>query len=147
MRSLPFGRFWVASWIVCSAGCRGADTIEVSAPVNATLVNAAAVHEAPTPATEASCGNSGLPDCPLQRWMKGTLQAYQRAGDHERMARALGELAQHAPPGYAGWQDSAERGAKLAASHDDAAIKQVCKDCHQNQRARYRKERRSAPVW
>lgn len=79
--------------------------------------------------------------------MKGTLQAYQRAADYERMGHAFSELAQHAPAGYATWQSLAERGATLAASKDDAAIKQVCKDCHQSHRAHYRRERRAAPVW
>jgi hypothetical protein len=142
MRALRFGLLCVMSCLVGSVGCNSGDSVQAAA-----AASRPAVDEAASPAPEASCGNTGLPDCPLQRWMKGTLQTYQRAGDHERMARAFGELAQHAPPGYDGWQSAAERGAKLAASQDDAAVKQVCKDCHQSQRARYRKEHRSAPVW
>lgn len=107
---------------------------------------AAATHTA-TPPTAAACGNAGLPDCPMQRWMKATLQTYQRAGDHERLVRTFNELAEHTPAGYDTWKALAQRGADAAAHEDVAAVKQVCKDCHQAHRARYRQERRNAPVW
>lgn len=105
-----------------------------------------AAAEAPAP-TGGRCGNKGQPDCPLQRWMKSTLQTYQRSGDHERLARAFRELAAHTPAGFDTWKAQSERGAKLAASKDAEGIKQVCKDCHQDHRARYRRELREAPVW
>jgi hypothetical protein len=93
------------------------------------------------------CGQTGSPDCPLQRWMKSTLQTYQRAGDHARLARTLNELAQHAPAGYPGWKAIAERGAQAASRNDDDALRQICKECHQNYRARYRKDSRAAAIW
>jgi RNA polymerase-interacting CarD/CdnL/TRCF family regulator len=83
----------------------------------------------------------------MQRWMKATLQTYQRAGDQERLARAFNELADHAPAGYDTWQALAKQGADAAARSDVAAVKQVCKDCHHAHRSRFRKERRSAPTW
>jgi hypothetical protein len=100
-----------------------------------------------TTKTQASCGRLGLPDCPLQSWMKSTMQAYQRASDYDRLSRAFGELARHAPTGYADWQVQAQRGAELAEKRDDAALKQACKNCHDAHRARYRKERRGEPLW
>jgi hypothetical protein len=111
---------------------------------------AAAVEQPPEQvpaAASGTCGSKGQPDCPLQRWMKSTLQTYQRAGDYERLARAFGELGAHAPAGYDSWKTQAEHGAQLAAKQDADGIKQVCKDCHQEHRARFRKERREAPAW
>jgi hypothetical protein len=101
-----------------------------------------------SPAKEAPrCGDKGLPDCPLQRWMKGTMQTYQRAGDHARLAGAFRELAEHAPSGFESWKSQAERGAQLALDKNDDGVKQICKDCHNEHRSRYRKELRGAPLW
>lgn len=97
-------------------------------------------------AVSGECGHSGVPDCPLQNWMKSTLQTYQRAADYDRLGRSLSELAEHAPKNYAGWQDLAKRGARAAAAKDDAAVRQVCKDCHAQHRARYRRELRAQTV-
>jgi hypothetical protein len=106
-----------------------------------------AVTRTETQPSAAGCGSTGSPDCPLQRWMKATLQAYQRGRDDERLSRAFHELAEHAPEGYADWRMRAEHGAELAAKHDPDAVKQVCKDCHSAHRSRYRTERRAAAIW
>lgn len=124
--------------LACLTGCRPATKVEASE--QSTDKPAAA-----GPATQ--CGKSGLPDCPLQRWMKATLQTYQRANDYDRLARAFGELAEHAPDGYDGWKSTSQRGAERAAAKDDAAVRQICKDCHGTHRTRYRNERRAAPTW
>jgi hypothetical protein len=39
--------------------------------------------------TAAVCGSKGQPDCPLQGWMKATVQAYLKAGDKQRLATSL----------------------------------------------------------
>jgi hypothetical protein len=99
------------------------------------------------PTAAAPCGGAGLADCPLQQWMKATLQTYQRAGNYDRIARSMQELRAHAPAGFDGWADLAARGAAAAQKQDAAALRQVCKDCHETQRARYRRERRAQPLF
>jgi hypothetical protein len=114
-------------------------------------ISSSAAHAAPVAlplaAASSECGRSGLPDCPLQDWMKATLQAYQRAADYDHLGQAFANLARHAPKGYSGWQDAATRGAQAARNKDDAALRQVCKDCHTQHRARYRREHRALLPW
>ena len=93
----------------------------------------------------AACGGTGLPDCPLQHWMKATLQAYQREGNFERMAGALDQLQAHAPEGYGNWAEVSGNAAAAARKQDIAAVRQACKTCHDEHRGRYRRERRDAP--
>ena len=90
----------------------------------------------------AACGGKGQPDCPLQQWMKATLQTYQRERAFDRMASAFDQLAAKAPDGYAKWADVAEAGAKASRAHDEAGVRQACKTCHDDHRQRYRQERR-----
>jgi hypothetical protein len=90
-----------------------------------------------------ACGEADQPDCPLQGWMKSTLQAYMIAGDTERMARAFDELAEHAPPGYATWKAEAEAGARAARRGDLNEVRAQCKVCHDANRSRYRRELRT----
>jgi hypothetical protein len=75
--------------------------------------------------------------------MKATLQTYQKANNYGRLARAFEDLAQHAPANYEGWQDLANRGAEAARNQDEAAVRAACKTCHDEHRARYRRERRA----
>jgi hypothetical protein len=98
-------------------------------------------------AEAASCGSAGLPDCPLQLWMKATLQAHMRRHDYDRLGAALEELAKKAPPGYAGWAESSAEGAAAAARKDEAGVSQSCKACHNQHRDRYRKELRGQAVF
>jgi hypothetical protein len=98
-------------------------------------------------AAAGSCGKTGQPDCPLQSWMKATVQAYLKAGDAERLAAALDTLAEHEPNGYAGWQDAARRGAQAARSGDMLAAKAECKRCHDDHRSRFRAEQRATRLF
>jgi hypothetical protein len=98
-------------------------------------------------AAAGSCGKTGQPDCPLQSWMKANVQADLKAGDAERLATALETLAEHEPNGYAGWQDSARRGAQAARSGDLLAAKAECKRCHDDHRSRFRAELRATRLF
>jgi hypothetical protein len=93
------------------------------------------------------CGDKGLPDCPLQSWMKANLQARLNAGDLRRLAPALDELASRAPAGFAGWKASATRAAEAARRNDVAAVKAECKSCHDQDRSRYRAELRNTHLF
>jgi hypothetical protein len=110
---------------------------------SAGLANEQTVAQGSASAAAGSCGKTGQPDCPLQSWMKATVQAYLKAGDAERLAAALETLAEHEPNGYAGWHDSARRGAQAARSGDLLAAKAECKRCHDDHRSRFRAERRA----
>jgi hypothetical protein len=110
---------------------------------------AAASATPPTSAQGASgaqrCGSLGEPDCPLQQWMKATLQAYlvsASGADHQRLAAALDKLAAAAPAGFPGWSDMARRGAEQARAGDTGAVRQSCTSCHDAHRARFRSELR-----
>src|SRR4051812_19412684 len=57
-------------------------------------------------AASGSCGNPGQPRCPLQEWMRATLQAYlvrDEASNLPRIATALDKLANGSPTEYASW--------------------------------------------
>jgi hypothetical protein len=91
------------------------------------------------------CGSLGEPDCPLQQWMKATLQAYlvsARGADHQRLTAALDKLAAAAPAGFPGWSDMARRGAERARAGDTGGVRQACTGCHDAHRARFRSELR-----
>ena len=79
--------------------------------------------------------------------MKSTLQTYQREKDYARLASSLEKLAANAPDGYGHWKDLALAGATAAQQHDDTALSKNCKACHNEHRPRFRKERRTAPVF
>lgn len=108
---------------------------------------AARAEPRPEPAVVASCGSGGAPDCPLQLWMKATLQAHMRRHDYERLGAALEELGKKEPPGYSGWAESSAEGAAAAARKDEAGVSQSCKTCHDQHRDRYRKELRSQALF
>jgi cytochrome c553 len=79
--------------------------------------------------------------------MKSTLQSYQREKDYARLTTSLEKLAANAPEGYGTWKALALAGAAAAQKHDDSAISKNCKTCHNEHRARFRKERRTEPVF
>lgn len=99
------------------------------------------------PSGEGVCGDKNLPDCPLQQWMKATLKPYVAANDTVRLAGALEQLAEKAPPGFDGWRESAQDAAKSAKGGDIAAVKAACKHCHDAHRNRFRKERRTVAMF
>jgi hypothetical protein len=105
------------------------------------------VTEQPAAAKTADCGSAGKPDCPLQNWMKATLQTYQREKNYERLASSLEELARHAPEGYDGWTDTAKAGLSAARAKDEAGVRQSCKDCHAQLRARFKRELRTTRLF
>lgn len=101
----------------------------------------------PSATAAASCGGKTQPDCPLQGWMKSTLQPYQREKDFARLATELAKLAEHAPEGYANWKETALAGVAAAKQKDETAVSKNCKSCHNEHRTRFRKERRAEPLF
>lgn len=123
-------------------------TLMTALAVTAALSTAGgALAEAPAPAAPPTCGAKGLPDCPLQAWMKGQLQAQLRTQDFGRMAKALDLLAEKAPKGYQGWAESARAGATAARAGDMAGVRASCKTCHDAQRVQWREGMRAAQLF
>lgn len=84
------------------------------------------------------CGAKGQKECPTQRWMKSTVQSYQRANDWDRLALALDELALKEPAGFDGWKAIAEQGAAAARQKNDEGVRQTCRSCHDQHRESFR---------
>lgn len=128
-------RLFLATWIAGVAlGCTEtrASTSRPSEAVRA-------------PVTE--CGGKGLPDCPMQGWMKDSVRAYMNAGDHARLAEALDKLAAHVPAGYSGWELVSKRAADAARAGDMTAVRTECKTCHDQFREKFRAEMRGAALF
>jgi hypothetical protein len=134
-----------AALVLFLSGCGGAS----SAP-NATESSGSTPTQAtantPSSAPNA-CGTDGQPDCPLQRWMKSTLQTYLRNQQYERLGPAFEELAALDMSAYPKWQAFAAAGQRAAGERDGMAVKQSCKGCHDAYRSRYRRERRDHAVF
>ena len=116
------------------------------------LGTVACAHREDTPAmTEGpapkDCGKKGHPDCPLQAWMKSTLQTYLKDEDGEHLAASLEQLAAHEPPGYSGWATAAKDAATRARAGDFSAVKDRCKSCHDEYRSSFRAELRTARLF
>jgi hypothetical protein len=89
------------------------------------------------------CGVAGQPDCPLQGWMKATMTPAISAGDLVRLERDFKRIADFAPPDYGRWKAISGAGADAAAHGDIEGARQACKSCHDEFRARYRRELRA----
>lgn len=128
------------TYVTAAVGCGGASATENGAQAEPVVPTAVARMQ-----VSAACGATGQPDCPLQNWMKATLQTYQKANNYDKLARSFDDLAKHAPASYERWADLASEGAAAARKQDVAAVRAACKTCHDEHRARYRRERRADP--
>ncbi len=108
--------------------------------------SSSAPEQLPRPEREATaslaCGAPGQPECPTQRWMKSTLQAYLRTRDYKRLERSLEELATHTPDGFRDWEEIARRGSRAAGASDEALVRKSCKECHDQHREQFRQQSR-----
>jgi hypothetical protein len=129
----------LAALLLAACGPGGSSDAAASVPAATAPANKPA-------AAVAACGAKSLPDCPTQRWMKATLQTYLRTGDFARLDSALQKLAAAAPPGYAGWKESAEKAQLAARARDAAAVKAQCSGCHDQHRKRFKNELRQTPL-
>lgn len=123
-------------------GCLGAIFVATAIP----LALEACSHRADDrvePAQEigtrsGACGQFGLPDCPLQGWMKANMTPAMSANDAPRLQRAFARVADLGPAGYATWRPIALQGEDAASRGDVEAARRACKECHDEHRPRYR---------
>ena len=94
-----------------------------------------------------TCGKKGLPDCPLQKWMKENMKPALADEDKARLAKAYETLAAHPPAGFTGWDTIARKGADAAQQGDFSTAKAQCKACHDDLRSRFKKELRDKPLF
>jgi hypothetical protein len=143
-RTEPQGRrFWglfgVALGLIACRASEAATTGDERALKSNALAAAASA--------SAACGEPGMAECPTQRWMKATLQAFLRTRDYKRLEASFKELAAHPPAGYERWREMALSGARAAAQRDEEPARKACQDCHDTHRARFRSEMRSTPLF
>jgi hypothetical protein len=97
-------------------------------------------------ASTSSCGASGLPDCPLQGWMKANALRAMSAGDLPRLETAFDRIASFEVSGYPEWKSIAASGKRAAVEGDLEGARRACKQCHDAYRAKYREARRAQPL-
>jgi hypothetical protein len=141
--TLPLGALWLAT--ACSAPAP--DPAQNKSEASPAALAASASAAAALPAPAAGCGKRGLPDCPLQAWMKATLQPSLKSGDLARLVEPLDELARHEPRAFAGWAESARAAAAAARKGDAERVRVECKDCHDRFRSKFRSELRGARLF
>jgi len=97
------------------------------------------------------CGTKGLPDCPLQGWMKQTMSPRIKSSDWAGLAEALDHVGTLAPPdykkaGYENWVTISQDGANAARAAEMNAVKAACRGCHEQYKTKYRAEMRTRPL-
>ena len=141
----------LVAFVVTFASVRGksADARAMPTPPPATqapVVSATAPEPPAKALAEAACGAAGLPECPLQAWMKANAGPAMTAADTKRLERAFTRIAAFSPAGFANWEAIAREGSAAASKGDVEGCRRACKTCHDQHRARYRAERRAAPL-
>lgn len=89
------------------------------------------------------CGEPGRPECPLQRWMDQRLNGPLASEATAQLEKSFRYLAAIAPAEFPDWAAWALNGAESATRGDFEAVKRSCAGCHNDYRARYRKEMRA----
>jgi len=98
------------------------------------------------------CGEKGLPDCPMQLWMKRSATTAIQVAETTALADAFEEMAllnpsrQLAPGEYVNWVSISLDGAAASRMGDITAAKAACRECHAQYRAKYHAELRALPL-
>jgi hypothetical protein len=97
------------------------------------------------------CGAFGMPDCPLQGWMRKNMNPPMKSKDYQGLADSLERAAKLAPPdyakaGYTNWVSIAQDGANAARAAELDAVKAACRGCHEQYKKKYRAEMRLRPI-
>jgi hypothetical protein len=109
-----------------------------------TAATTVATKKAP-PAKVFDCGGKEQKPCPMQGWMKRVMAPASAGDDGAALMKALGYVAEHAPPGYADWTSIAHAGAARAHAGDVDGAKASCKKCHDAYKENYKATMRDRP--
>ncbi len=147
MRLPLCGRIWLATLLLAaSVACEEkAATSAPPAPLRPGPVRTEPVRvepriEPPLPEiTNPTCGQAGMPECPLQLWMDHHLSGPLSREDYSAVADAFRRLGAAAPAGFTGWAAWADGGALAASRRDFAAVNRACTGCHDTYRPRFRR--------
>jgi hypothetical protein len=123
---------------------------DASTAPSASTASTATTTSTPSAASSAKpppkCGDKPLPPCPLYAWMKANTSAAMSAQDFPALVTALDRVVTFAPPGYGSWASIARDGAKAARAQDVDGVKASCRSCHDQYKAKYKKEMRDRPI-
>jgi hypothetical protein len=78
--------------------------------------------------------------------MKANTSPAISAADFDALDTALDKVATFAPPGYANWVSIAKDGADAARVQNLDAVKAACRGCHNQYKAKYKKEMRDRVI-
>ncbi len=80
--------------------------------------------------------------------MKANTSAAMSASDFDALQTALTKTAALAPPGsaYPNWVSISKDGADAARVQNLDAVKAACRGCHNQYKAKYKKEMRDRPI-
>jgi hypothetical protein len=78
--------------------------------------------------------------------MKANMTRAMETADASRLERAFTRLADLGPLDDASWRSIASRGAAAASRGDVEAVRQACKQCHDEHRAHHRRQARERPL-
>jgi hypothetical protein len=128
-----------------SAGTAGAPAPPTAAADPRPAATPAATTAAAPAAKVFDCGAKDQKPCPMQGWMKRVMAPASAGDDGAALMKALGYVAEHAPPGYADWTSIAHAGAAKAHAGDIDGAKASCKKCHDAYKENYKATMRDRP--
>jgi hypothetical protein len=98
------------------------------------------------------CGAPGLPDCPLQRWMKESATPILEFGEITAVGDIFDAMVLLAPPRtgpqypFPYWASISRDGADAARHGDLVAARAACRGCHAQYLEPYRAQYRALPL-
>lgn len=124
-----------------SASASEADSTLVDAAASATPDDAGKTASAADAAPAMTCGRKGIPDCPMQAWMKANTSAALQQKNFTALAAALQQVTNMTPPGYGGgWAKIANDGVAAAKAQDLDGVKASCRTCHNQFQKKYQND-------
>ncbi len=100
-----------------------------------------------------TCGKAGLPDCPLQAWMKDNMVKPKAAGDWAKLKTGFEKIGKSNPfdktkdkKEFDAWTDSVKKGIDAADKQNKDDVNGACNDCHNAARKPYRERFRDNKV-
>ncbi|MGO8999096.1 MAG: hypothetical protein ACLQVI_37695 [Polyangiaceae bacterium] len=98
------------------------------------------------------CGTKGLPDCPMQLWMKQNATTIITFGETTTLAEVFDQIAALAPPRmdrlypFPNWVSIARDGADASRTGNIAAARAACRGCHVQYQTLYHATLRGRPL-